>query len=231
MIGSRKQNAQQEGGIFMKALIVICAVFCLPSLATAGLSDLFNPTALWQCRDSLQSLKTESDFTGPADQWLQHIPVLKKTLDRTQELLASPRFRIDVLVYNDTLTSDQLTKLVKRIEKKKYHVIATDNDSLTAVLVRAHEPFSSLNIADSLCVALIQQLAPYTDERHATIRELIKKVQTEFDLVSVGLAMKAYREQSGKIWDVDGVLVTDDVVQLQHFDLLLQIFKVQSLKL
>lgn len=215
----------------MKALIVICALLCLPSLATAGLSDMFNPTALWQCRDSLLSLKTEPAFAESAERLLQHIPVLKKTLDQATELLASPRFRIDILVYNDTLTDPQLQELKQRVKKKKYHVIGTDTDSLSAVLARVHKPFKSLNVADPACVELIRQLASFTDERHAAIRELVKKVQTEYDLVSVGLSMKAYREQSGKIWDVDGILVTNDVVDVDHFDRLLQLFKVRSQKL
>jgi len=230
VVESKKRNCRKEAA-FIKALVVICCLLCLPVAAHAGLAEMFNPTALWECRDSLRSLQREPAFEKDAGALLSHIPTLKLTLDSAKELLPSPMFYVEVMVYSDSLTKPQRHEIMKRVKKKKYHVIATDSDSLGEELADVHEPFGLINITDPECVRLIAQLESYTDERHATIRELIKKIQTEFDLVSLGLAMRAYRKDSGKIWKVYGLLVTDDVINLDHCKKILRLLNVRYKKL
>jgi len=204
---------------------------CIPATSNAGLYESLNPTALWECRDSLLSLEKDSAFAEDARALLEHIPVLKQTLDRAKELIPSPRFRIDVLLYTDSLTLERKNALTKQIGKQKYNIVSAGTDSLIASFIGAYKPFRSVAVSDSLCVALYEKLRPVSDNRLVTIRELVRKVQTEYDLIVVGLAMKEYRQQSGKIWNVDAILVSSDMLHIEHLNKLLQLFNVESSKL
>lgn len=215
----------------MKVLILICIIACLPLVVNAGLYESNNPTALWQCRDSLRSLEHDSAYAEEARALLDHIPQLKKTLDRAVELIPSPRFRIDVSLYSDSLSAERIQTLDKCIAKERYHVVGADSDSLLPLLTSGYTPFRSVMVSDSICTALYVRLKPSHDPRLVAIRELVKKVQTEYDLISIGLAMKAYRQQSGVIWDVNAILVSNEMLHLEHLNKLLRLFKVQSTQL
>jgi len=204
---------------------------CIPVTSNAGIYESLNPTALWECRDSLLSLETDSAFAEDARALLEHIPVLKQTLDRAQELIPSPRFRIDVLLYTDSLTTEQKSALIQRIEKQKYHIVGAETESLIASFRGAYKPYGSVAVSDSLCVTLYRKLRSTSDSRLVAIRELVRKVQTEYDLIVVGLAMKAYRQQSGKIWNVEAILISSDMLHIEHLDKLLQLFHVESSRL
>jgi hypothetical protein len=210
----------------------MCTILCVctPAVSNASVLGYSNPTAFWECWDSLISLGQDSAFAEDVQILLDHFPELKITLDRAQELIPSQKFFIDVWRINDSLTQEQKIALIERIKKQQYNVVGAETVSMISDLTKSYKPFRTVVVSDSLCVALFDKLKSSSDGRLVTIRELIQKVQTEYCLVTIGLAMKAYRGQSGKIWRVDAIIVSRELLHIEHFNNLLTLFKVESLR-